>query len=106
MKKDFSIGPKEILANHLASQDGEAVLHQCIPYMEQIVGRWKEYKNLLNFTNTYSEEQTELDGSGEGPSITGAEVTAVVKKLYSGRAPGVDEICPYYLKTLDIVGLS
>lgn len=73
---------------------------------DTIVGRWKEYKDLLNFTNTYSEEETELDCSREGPSITGAEVTAVVKKLHSGRAPGVDEICPEYLKTLDIVGLS
>lgn len=28
---------------------------------DTIVGRWKEYKDLLNFTNTYSEEETELD---------------------------------------------
>ena len=30
-------------------------------------------------------------------SITGAEVTEVVKKLHDGRAPGVDEIQPEFL---------
>ena len=39
-------------------------------------------------------------------SITGAEVIEVVKKLHGGRAPGVDEICPEFLKALDVVGLS
>ncbi|KAI3356768.1 hypothetical protein L3Q82_003449 [Scortum barcoo] len=39
-------------------------------------------------------------------SITQAEVTEVVRKLLSGKAPGVDEIRPEYLKSLDVVGLS
>ncbi len=39
-------------------------------------------------------------------SITRAEVTEVVKKLLGGKAPGVDEIRPEYLKSLDVVGLS
>ncbi|KAI3355762.1 hypothetical protein L3Q82_004334 [Scortum barcoo] len=39
-------------------------------------------------------------------SITRAEVTEVVRKLLGGKAPGVDEIRPEYLKSLDVVGLS
>jgi len=34
------------------------------------------------------------------------EVAEVVKKLFSGKAPGVDEIVPEMLKALDIVGLT
>uniref|UniRef100_A0A8C6V7K3 THAP domain-containing protein 1 n=1 Tax=Neogobius melanostomus TaxID=47308 RepID=A0A8C6V7K3_9GOBI len=41
-----------------------------------------------------------------GSSITQAEVTEVVRKLLGGKAPGVDEIRPEYLKSLDVVGLS
>ncbi|KAI3355482.1 hypothetical protein L3Q82_018318 [Scortum barcoo] len=36
-------------------------------------------------------------------SITQAEVTEVVRKLLGGKAPGVDEIRPEYLKSLDVV---
>ncbi|KAI3362928.1 hypothetical protein L3Q82_011604 [Scortum barcoo] len=39
-------------------------------------------------------------------SITRAKVTEVVRKLLGGKAPGVDEIRPEYLKSLDVVGLS
>jgi len=46
-------------------------------------------------------------GSGAvGSPISLVEVTEVVKKLFSGKAPGVDEIRPGMLKALDIVGLS
>ncbi|KAK3532187.1 hypothetical protein QTP86_009294 [Hemibagrus guttatus] len=38
--------------------------------------------------------------------ITQAEVTEVVQQLLGGKAPGVDEIRPEYLKSLDVVGLS
>ncbi|KAI3369571.1 hypothetical protein L3Q82_024390 [Scortum barcoo] len=34
------------------------------------------------------------------------QVTEVVRKLLCGKAPGVDEIRPEYLKSLDVVGLS
>ena len=72
-----------------------------------VVGRWKEYfEDLLNPTNTPSVEEEDPGGSGGGPPITGAEVTEVVKKLLGGRAPGVDEIRPEYLRALDVVGLS
>ncbi len=47
-----------------------------------------------------------MEDSGVDSSITQAEVTEVVCKLRSGRASGVDEICPEYLKSLDVVGLS
>lgn len=44
------------------------------------------------------------DAGGDTP-ITQAEITEVVRKLLSGKAPGVDETRPQYLKSLD-VGLS
>ncbi|KAI3372456.1 hypothetical protein L3Q82_022939 [Scortum barcoo] len=75
-----------------------------------MVGRWKEYfEDLLNPTNTPSTDWSlnwdfEADSS---PIITQAEVTEVVRNApLSGKAPGVDEICPEYLKPLDLVGLS
>ena len=75
---------------------------------EEIVGRWKEYfEELLNPTNTYSLEEAELGKDlGMGHLISGAEVAEAVKQLRGGRAPGVDEIRPGYLKALDVVGLS
>ncbi|KAK7929823.1 hypothetical protein WMY93_006218 [Mugilogobius chulae] len=72
-----------------------------------VVGRWKEYfEGLLNPTTTSSDEEAETEDSGEDSSITQAEVTEVVDKLLGGKAPGVDEIRPEYLKSLDVVGLS
>ncbi|TWW73573.1 hypothetical protein D4764_15G0009670, partial [Takifugu flavidus] len=43
---------------------------------------------------------------GIGSHISGAEVAEGVKKLLGGKAPGVDEIRPDFLKALDVVGLS
>uniref|UniRef100_A0A3B3S8K7 Reverse transcriptase domain-containing protein n=1 Tax=Paramormyrops kingsleyae TaxID=1676925 RepID=A0A3B3S8K7_9TELE len=79
-----------------------------------ITRRWKEYfEDLLNpasdtsaHTAFETSEGTEPEGAGGGLSITGAEVATVVKELRGGRAPGVDEIRPEYLKALDVVGLS
>ncbi len=51
-------------------------------------------------------EEAEAEGTEVNLSITQAEVTEVVKKLPGGKAPGVDEIRPEYLKCLDMVGLS
>ncbi|KAK0153318.1 putative RNA-directed DNA polymerase from transposon X-element [Merluccius polli] len=44
--------------------------------------------------------------SGVGSLISGAEVAEVVRKLLGGRAPGVDEVCPEFLKALDVVDCS
>ena len=41
-----------------------------------------------------------------GPPISGAEVAEVVKKLLGGKAPGMDEVRPEFLRALDVVGLS
>ncbi|KAM4534591.1 uncharacterized protein V3H82_024506 [Fundulus diaphanus] len=71
-----------------------------------VVRRWAEYfEDLLNPTNTSSIEEAEPEDSGSGSPISGAEVAEVVKKLLGGKAPGVDEIRPEYLKALDVVGL-
>ncbi len=72
-----------------------------------VVGRWKEYfEDLLNPAVTSSIEEAEAGGSEVASSITWAKVTEVVKKLLGGKAPGMDEIRPEYLKSLDVVGLS
>ncbi|KAI3362816.1 hypothetical protein L3Q82_001863 [Scortum barcoo] len=75
---------------------------------EGIVGRWKKYyfEDLLNPTDLPSSEEAEAGDSEVDSSITQAEVTEVVRKLLSGKAPGVDEIRPEYLKSLNAVGLS
>ncbi len=51
-------------------------------------------------------EEAEFEDAGEASPISLVEVTEVIKKLLSGKAPGVDEIGPEMLKVLDIVGLS
>ncbi|KAK3545285.1 hypothetical protein QTP70_003049, partial [Hemibagrus guttatus] len=51
-------------------------------------------------------EEPEAGDSEVDSFITQAEVTEVVQQLLGGKAPGVDEIRPEYLKSLDIVGLS
>ncbi|KAK3557566.1 hypothetical protein QTP70_030495, partial [Hemibagrus guttatus] len=72
-----------------------------------IVGRWKEYfEDLLNPTDTPSVEEPEAEDSEVDSFITHAEVTEVVQQLLGGKAPGVDEIRPEYLKSLDVVGLA
>ncbi|TWW61017.1 hypothetical protein D4764_05G0011070 [Takifugu flavidus] len=71
------------------------------------VDRWKEYfKDLLNTTNMPSSEEAGPGDLGTSSRISGAEVIEVVKKLLGGRAPGVDDIHPEFLKAVDVVGLS
>ncbi|KAI3360210.1 hypothetical protein L3Q82_014521 [Scortum barcoo] len=48
----------------------------------------------------------DLPSNEEAEAWDSSPVTEVVHKLLSGKAPGVDEICPEYLKSLDVVGLS
>ena len=74
---------------------------------QDIVDRWKEYfEDLLNPTDTPSGKEAGPGDSGVGSPISGAEVAEVVRKLLGGRAPGVDEVRPEFLKALDVVGLS
>uniref|UniRef100_A0AAQ6INE0 ribonuclease H n=1 Tax=Anabas testudineus TaxID=64144 RepID=A0AAQ6INE0_ANATE len=53
-----------------------------------------------------SVEEAEAGDSEADSFISLVEVTEVVSKLLSGTGPGVDEIRPEYLKSLDVVGLS
>ncbi|KAK3575619.1 hypothetical protein QTP86_031501, partial [Hemibagrus guttatus] len=53
-----------------------------------------------------SVEEPEAEDSEVDSFITQAEVTEVVQQLLGGKALGVDEIRPEYLKSLDVVGLS
>ncbi|KAI3375727.1 hypothetical protein L3Q82_003723 [Scortum barcoo] len=63
-------------------------------------------RTVLEAKTRVWEEFAEAGDSEVDSSITQAEVTEVVRKLLGGKAPGVDEIRPEYLKSLDVVGLS
>ncbi|KAK3525845.1 hypothetical protein QTP70_010916 [Hemibagrus guttatus] len=93
---------KQLSANTVYSGGGELLAST-----GDIVGRWKEYfEDLLNPIDTPSVEEPEAEASEVDSFITQAEVTEVVQQLLGGKAPGVDEIRPEYLKSLDVVGLS
>ncbi|KAK3558768.1 hypothetical protein QTP86_028769 [Hemibagrus guttatus] len=93
---------KQLCANTVYGGGGELLVST-----GDIVGRWKEYfEDLLNPTDTPSVEEPEAEDSEVDSFITQAEVTEVVQQLLGGKAPGVDEIRPEYLKSLDVVGLS
>ncbi|KAK3571287.1 hypothetical protein QTP86_005927 [Hemibagrus guttatus] len=93
---------KQLSANTVYSGGGELLAST-----RDIVGWWKEYfEGLLNPTDTPSVEEPESKDSEVDSFITQAEVTEVVQQLLGGKAPGVDEIRPEYLKSLDVVGLS
>ncbi|KAK3522948.1 hypothetical protein QTP86_010078 [Hemibagrus guttatus] len=93
---------KQLSANTVYSGGGELLAST-----RYVVGRWKEYfEDLLNPTDTPSIEEPEAKDSEIDSFITQAEVTEVVQQLLGSKAPGVDEIRPEYLKSLDVVGLS
>ncbi|KAK3563826.1 hypothetical protein QTP86_002743 [Hemibagrus guttatus] len=93
---------KQLSANTVYGGGGELLVST-----GDIVGRWKEYfEDLLNPTDTPSVEEPEAEDSEVDSFITQAEVTEVVQQLLGDKAPGVDEIRPEYLKSLDVVGLS
>ncbi|KAK3549447.1 hypothetical protein QTP86_001448 [Hemibagrus guttatus] len=93
---------KQLSANTVYSGGGELLASTA-----DIVGRWKEnFEDPLNLTDTPSVEEPEAEDSEVDSFITQADVTEVVQKLLGGKAQGVDEICPEYLKSLDVVGLS
>jgi len=93
----FSKG-KQGLTQAVLSRGGELLAQT-----EDIAGWWNEH-TLLNPTNMSSEAESE--DSGETPPTSLVEVAEVVKKLFSGKAPGADVICTEMMKALDIVGLS
>ncbi|KAK3543175.1 hypothetical protein QTP70_012283 [Hemibagrus guttatus] len=93
---------KQLSANTVYGGSGELLAST-----GDIVGWWKEYfEDLLNLTDMPSVEEPEAEDTEVDSFITQAEVTEVVQQLLGFKAPGVDEICPEYLKSLDIVGLS
>ncbi|KAI3358116.1 hypothetical protein L3Q82_002978 [Scortum barcoo] len=95
---------KQYSANTVYSAGGELLTST-----GDIVGRWKKYfEDLLNPTDLPSNEEAEAGDSEVDSSITQAEVTEVVQSSTCQwqQVPGVDEIHPEYLKSLDVVGLS
>ncbi|KAK3506799.1 hypothetical protein QTP70_028368, partial [Hemibagrus guttatus] len=64
---------------------------------------WWSRKKKLGFVEVRNQRPRTQKGDS---FITQAEVTEVVQQLLGGKAPGVDEIRPKYLKSLDVVGLS
>ncbi|TWW73571.1 hypothetical protein D4764_15G0009650 [Takifugu flavidus] len=93
---------KQCIVNAVYSGDGVLLTST-----RDVVDRWREYfEDLLNPTNVPSNEEAGPGDLGIGSHISGAEVAEVVKKLLGGKALGVDEIRPEFLKALDVVGLS
>ncbi|TWW81657.1 hypothetical protein D4764_01G0014720 [Takifugu flavidus] len=91
---------KQCTVNTVYSGDGVMLTST-----RDVVDRWKEYfEDLLNPTNTPSSEEVGPGDLGIGSHISGTEVAEVVKKLL-GKAPGVDEIRPEFLKALDVTGV-
>ncbi|TWW80939.1 hypothetical protein D4764_01G0007540 [Takifugu flavidus] len=89
---------KQCTVNTVYSGDGVLLTST-----RDVVDRWKEYfEDLLNPTNTPSSEEVGPGDLEMGSHISGAEVAEVVKKLLGGKAPGVDEIRPEFLKALDV----
>lgn len=60
------------------------------------------YKDLLDSTNAPFGEEAGIQNSEMGSHISRAKVLEVVKKLFGGRAPGVNEVRPEVLKALDV----
>ncbi|KAK3513140.1 hypothetical protein QTP70_003771 [Hemibagrus guttatus] len=90
---------KRLSANTVYGGGGELLVST-----GDIVGRWKEYfEDLLNPTDTPSVAEPEAEDSEVDSFITQAEVTEVVQQLLGGKAPGVDEIRPEYLKSWEAV---
>ncbi|KAI3366483.1 hypothetical protein L3Q82_000618 [Scortum barcoo] len=95
---------KQYSANTVYSAGGELLTST-----GDIVGRWK--KHILRGSSSIPPTCLPVRKRRMGtlrwtrPSPR-AKVTEVVRKLLSGKAPGVDEIHPEYLKSLDVVGLS
>ena len=93
---------KQCIVNTVYGGDGALLTST-----RDVVDWWKEYfEDLLNPTDTPSGKEAGPGDSGVGSPISGAEVAEVVRKLLGGRAPGVDEVRPEFLKALDVVGLS
>uniref|UniRef100_A0A8C6Q6Z6 Reverse transcriptase domain-containing protein n=1 Tax=Nothobranchius furzeri TaxID=105023 RepID=A0A8C6Q6Z6_NOTFU len=94
-------GRKQCANNTIYSGDGVLLIS-----IQDVEDRWAEYfEDLLNPTDTSSSEEADSGEFGLASQISVAEVTEVVKKLLCGKAPGVDEIRPEFLKALDVVGL-
>ncbi|TWW77636.1 R2 Retrovirus-related Pol polyprotein from type I retrotransposable element [Takifugu flavidus] len=92
---------KQCTVNTVYSGDGVLLTST-----RDVVDRWKEYfEDLLNPTNTPSSKEVGPGDLEMGSHISGAEVAEVVTKLLGGKAPGVDEIRPEFLKALDVTGV-
>ena len=115
MEKDFRAVPKRFwkTARNLRRGKGgtiQAVYSKdgtLLTSAEEVIGRWREYfGDLLNPTQPPSVAETELEDDGVSSPISLGEVSAVVKQLHSGKAPGIDQIPPEILKALGVEGLS
>ncbi|TWW80691.1 hypothetical protein D4764_01G0005060 [Takifugu flavidus] len=92
---------KQCTVNTVYSGDGVLLIST-----RDVVDRWKEYFEDCSIPPKCLPVRSRAWGPGDGLLYLRAEVAEVVKKHLGGKAPGVDEIRPEFLKALDIVGLS
>ena len=103
----WNLGPFGQVSNDTLSRQHSAEEENCWTQTVNIVEQWSEtFAGLLNLTHTSSVKKVVSEYWGEVWPISLAEITEIVKKLLSGKAPGRDEIYPEMLKAPDIIGLS
>ncbi|KAI3364414.1 hypothetical protein L3Q82_011205 [Scortum barcoo] len=115
MEEDYRSASKKFWQTVQAPQKGEAVLCQhCLQCGWGTVDlNWGHcwmvegiLRRISSIPPTGLPLRKRRQGNSEvDSSITQAEVTEVVRKLLWWQGAGLDEICPEYLKSLDVVGL-
>lgn len=63
-------------------------------------------RNYSSPSTQYSRQAAEPQDVGVCCHIIGADFAEAVEQLHRGSAPRLDEICPEFLKSLDVSGLS
>ncbi|KAJ3583274.1 hypothetical protein NHX12_029528 [Muraenolepis orangiensis] len=99
MEKDFQSAPKRFWQTVRCLRRGKRGSIQAVyskggtllTSTEVVIGQWKEhFEERLTPTYPPSTEEAKLEDHGWQTSISREEVTAVVKHLDSGKAPGID----------------
>ncbi|CAM2098484.1 unnamed protein product [Caretta caretta] len=88
------------------AQSGLSKGSETLTLTEEIVEKWKKhFEELLNPVGMPFFQEAVPETYGKIGSISVVEIAKAVENFCSGKAAGVDEICPEMLKSLDNVGV-